>query len=97
MLIDAILAIFIYILNLVLSIFSSVITFGSGYIDYDISSGIGIILGNLMSFNTILPISEALALALAALSFKAAILGFEVFMFVIGFLQKTKTFFVTWR
>lgn len=97
MIIEVFISIFLYIANLVLSVFSSIINFGSGYIEYDISSGVGMIFGNLMSFNTILPVTEALALAVAALAFKAAILGFEIFMFTIGFLQKTKTFFVTWR
>jgi len=97
MIIEALIFVLITVANFFLTAFSTVIDFGSGFIEYDTSTGLGIVFGNLMAFNTILPITEALALALAALTFKAAILGFEIFMFTWGFMGRVKNFFISWR
>jgi len=94
---DVFIGIFLWIINLILALFGGIFDFTAVVTGIDFASHLGKVFGNLMLFDDILPMTESFYLALVALTWKAAILGFDIFIFTISFLGKVKSFFVSWR
>jgi hypothetical protein len=97
MIFDIFLFMWATIIEFILYAFSSIFTFTVTLTGLNALPGLAYIFGNVMLLNAILPVQELFFLALTALTFKAFILGYDIFMFVLYFFGRLKTVFLTWR
>jgi len=97
MIIDLIIFIFVNFLSFLLTVFAGVLNFVVDITNYDIAEGLAYLFGNLMLFDSVLPIHETLYLTAAALAWKASLFAYDVFWFTVGFVGRIKNVFITWR
>lgn len=83
----------------ILVVFSSVVTaiVPNFELPETLGSYVGYVFGNLYLFNSFLPITETLAFAGIALTFKAALFAYEVFMFFTYLFGHVRRTFVSFR
>lgn len=100
MLFDLIINLVAYVLDIVLSIISVIFSIPSLFDDavmFEVAQYIGYVFGNIALFNSFLPVTETFVLASIALTFKAAIVGFQVFMFLTNFALTIRRTYVSIR
>jgi len=85
------------IFEIFMFVFSPLFTFVFTLTGIDVVPYIGYVFGNLMAFNTILPVTETLILASASLLWKAFLLGYDIFLFTINWFSFVKRTFIVWR
>jgi len=95
MIIIAILTIAVYLLNIFLGVLENTV----GLIPSlpSIPAGAGYIFGNIYLLNDFLPITDLYAILIFAITFKAAILAFKVFLLVIELLNTVRKTFLSLR
>ena len=97
MIIVAFIFLFTTVVNFFFVVFQNIFDITLNVTGINIASGLSYIFGNLMLFNTVLPITELLYLAGIAITFKGFILGVDIFFFIWGLTGRIKSFFISWR